>query len=138
MAERLHDEAERQGGPRSGGAAQSAAGRAGLRQRRVEQPGQHRAGRRGAATGAIPGSAALTDREVRLRLRRILRYALGSASSRHSQVFLEFFAGTAGMSRAMRAQGLATISVDTLKQPWLDLNRRVVQTTFLGWISSNV
>eukprot|EP00959_Pyramimonas_sp_CCMP1952_P415989 8715538-Pyramimonas_sp.AAC.1 len=38
----------------------------------------------------------------------------------------------------MRAHGCAAISVDILKQPWFDLNRRVVQTTLLGWITSNV
>eukprot|EP00959_Pyramimonas_sp_CCMP1952_P024789 520529-Pyramimonas_sp.AAC.1 len=38
----------------------------------------------------------------------------------------------------MGARGCAAISVHILKQPWFDLNRRAVQSTILGWISSNV
>ena len=42
------------------------------------------------------------------------------------------------MSKAMRGLGFGVVSVDILRFPWFDLNRPVIQSTLLGWITSNV
>ena len=42
------------------------------------------------------------------------------------------------MSKAMRSLGFGVIAADIVRQPWFDLNRPVIQSTLLGWISSGI
>ena len=78
----------------------------------------------------------LTDDQAVARLQREFQRVVRAAKRMRRLVFLELFAGAAGVSQQLRAKGFAVMSFDTKAGPEYDVLRKAVEKLTLGWMSS--
>ena len=69
-------------------------------------------------------------------LQSLFRQAVQGAKFRKRLVFLDLFCGDGGVSKAIRRQGFAVVSIDINNHPKLDLCAPDVQKLIFGWIRS--
>ena len=79
-------------------------------------------------------SRGLSDAEVVQLLRREFARELRRARRRKRQAFLDLFAGSGGVARAIRDRGFACVAFDLAAGPQYDLTRRCVKGLIEEWL----
>ena len=92
--------------------------------------------RRGGRELSAPPPLSRSATGVARRLRREFQAALRGATRQRRCVFLELFAGSAGVGRQLRQAGYAVVSLDIQMGVRGNVLLRVVERLLKGWISS--